>query len=334
MSQNQTGEKRRLLCYAVGQENYCLEMTAVQEIVGTEKIQLNHEAPSPRGWLPGTPAPVPVFSLSGQHPPPTGADMAQGRVLVLDKTIGDYGLMVDHVLGMIEVEEEQILPLPAVLVGPQRQVLKGLVRTGDRWIFYTDPAQLNPEAAAPSAHPQTPNAPRAARRLPIPETAGVPGRADGRADGRSHLMLFSTPGADPREWPVSFGLSVTQVLELVELPEIILIPSAPGFVSGLINWRDHPVPVIDLNARLARDQSAAALSEDCRILIVRATHQEELAGLLIQPDTRVQPLPITHAPSRRELSLDRTMVSGMFELAEATMIIPDLDAVLGVAMNG
>ena len=147
-------------------------------------------------------------------------------------------------------------------------------------------------------------------------------------------MLFSTPGADPREWPVSFGLSVTQVLELVELPEIILIPSAPGFVSGLINWRDHPVPVIDLNARLARDQSAAALSEDCRILIVRATHQEELAGLLIQPDTRVQPLPITHAPSRRELSLDRTMVSGMFELAEATMIIPDLDAVLGVAMNG
>lgn len=329
-SQNQASEKRRLLCYEVGSESFCLEMAAVRQIEGTELIQPNHAGPSPAGWLPGPQALIPVFSSSDQPRQMAGQSFPDGRVLVLGNSAGDFGLIVDHVTGMIEVAEEQILPVPSVLAGPLHHLLKGIVRIGERWVLYTDPMQLNPETATISARPQVLSAAPAVSHLPIPETTG----SLKRADGRSHLMLFSTPGADPREWPVIFGLSVTQVLELMESPEIIPAPSAPDFVSGLVNWREYPVPVIDLNMRLAREQRAQVLTQDCRILIVRALNHEHLAGILIQSETRVQPLPIRHGPSRRELPLDRRMVKGVFELADATLIIPDLDVVLDVAVGG
>lgn len=54
------------------------------------------------------------------------------------------------------------------------------------------------------------------------------------------LLLVFRLGAD------RYGLEVTQVLEVAPLVTLKTVPQAPGYVAGLMNYRGHPVPVLDL----------------------------------------------------------------------------------------
>jgi len=54
------------------------------------------------------------------------------------------------------------------------------------------------------------------------------------------LLLVFRLGAD------RYGLEATQVLEVVPLVTLKAMPQAPGYVAGVMNYRGHPVPVLDL----------------------------------------------------------------------------------------
>jgi len=54
------------------------------------------------------------------------------------------------------------------------------------------------------------------------------------------LLLVFRLGTD------RYGLEARQVLEVMPLVTLKTVPRAPGYVAGVMNYRGHPVPVLDL----------------------------------------------------------------------------------------
>ena len=48
-----------------------------------------------------------------------------------------------------------------------------------------------------------------------------------------------------------YGLSLTSVREIIQVPKITDIPGTPGYVKGIINLRGGVVPVIDVRLKFA-----------------------------------------------------------------------------------
>jgi chemotaxis signal transduction protein len=70
-----------------------------------------------------------------------------------------------------------------------------------------------------------------------------------RADTRLNsfqLFQFTVPGL-PDRW---LAITMQEVLEVTDLPQIVPIPFAPEYVMGISRWQDHVVTVVDLALKL------------------------------------------------------------------------------------
>jgi chemotaxis signal transduction protein len=150
----------------------------------------------------------------------------------------------------------------------------------------------------------------------------------GQPHGR--IVLFSTADPRPRERPLAFGLNITQVDEVLGLPALTPVPHTAPFLVGLANWRDQPVPVLDLARRLGLPPSAPDARS--RLLVVSAgapaAEPHDRAGFLVRPSVRVLRLPLAHRPCIRMPPLEPALVRGAVELPQETLVIPHLQRVL------
>ena len=70
---------------------------------------------------------------------------------------------------------------------------------------------------------------------------------NGRAGAR--LLQFKVPGLPE----LTLAVSLQEVLEVTELGAIIRVPFAPPFLTGLSEWRDSMVTVVDMADLLCKD---------------------------------------------------------------------------------
>ncbi len=145
-------------------------------------------------------------------------------------------------------------------------------------------------------------------------------------------MIFSTRQAESDEPALSFGLSITQVTEVLRPRPLIPVPTAPPFVLGLINWRDRPVPIIDLDARLGSTASPKSPANGhSRLIIARSVGRDAFVGFPIQSVVRTLPLPLPHQASTQTLPIDQTLVKGVVKLEDETLALPDIQRILYVS---
>ena len=81
----------------------------------------------------------------------------------------------------------------------------------------------------------------------------------------------------------TFGVPISAVREIVRVPEITAVPSAPHSVEGVINLRGKIIPVIDVRKRLG--QSATQPDRKNRILVVDLDNK--LVGLMVHAASEV-----------------------------------------------
>jgi chemotaxis signal transduction protein len=205
-----------------------------------------------------------------------------------------------------------------------------------------------------------------APRLPTATLGQHPHGTGGRRPDQGQIMVFSVADPRPGEQPLSFGLSISQINEILYPLPLLPVPGAPPFVLGLINWRDRPVPAIDLGARLGLVPGETSPSDNwaTRLIIVRdksqvlpapsralpapvgaaqvspvegvvegssskaGSSQGVLVGFLIQPAIRALRLPLAHQPCSRALPLDQALTRGVVELENETLVIPDIRGML------
>lgn len=81
----------------------------------------------------------------------------------------------------------------------------------------------------------------------------------------------------------TFGVRIGSVREIVRVPEITAVPSAPETVEGVINLRGKIIPVMDLRKRFG--QADIQPDKKNRILVVEL--ENKLVGLIVNAASEV-----------------------------------------------
>ncbi|GAD59185.1 chemotaxis protein CheW [Brevundimonas sp. BAL450] len=131
----QTGARRELIAFRIGEQEFCVDIMAVREI---------------RGWTPATPLPrtpgymkgvinlrgavLPIIDLSGRFGLGVTEPNARHVIMVVhirDRTIG---LLVDAVSDILQLTDDQVQPTPDVAADEVKAFVKGIFAIDGRMI--------------------------------------------------------------------------------------------------------------------------------------------------------------------------------------------------------
>ncbi|MEG0899155.1 MAG: chemotaxis protein CheW [Oscillospiraceae bacterium] len=122
-----------------------------------------------------------------------------------------------------------------------------------------------------------------------------------------------------------FGVSISQIMQIVGMQEITPIPEFPKYMKGIINLRGNIIPVMDMRLRLNRDE----ISYNERTCIIVANIQEKFVGLIVDEVDEVRNI------SQENVSLppkvksnENNFVSGVAKLENKIALILDLLKIL------
>src|SRR5258708_16644767 len=85
----------------------------------------------------------------------------------------------------------------------------------------------------------------------------------------------------------TYGVLIAAVREIVRVPEITSVPSAPELIEGVINLRGKIIPVMDLRKRFGQTE----IHHDKKNRILVAELHNTLIGLIVNPTPDVLKLP-------------------------------------------
>ncbi len=91
----------------------------------------------------------------------------------------------------------------------------------------------------------------------------------------------------------TYGIRIGAVREIVRVPEITSVPSAPDLIEGVINLRGKIIPVMDLRKRFG--QTEIISDKKNRILVVEL--ENKLIGLIVNAASEVLKIPPSEVDS-------------------------------------
>ena len=134
-----------------------------------------------------------------------------------------------------------------------------------------------------------------------------------------HLLTFMLEREE-------FGIPITQVREVIRVPELTRVPQAPAHVRGVANLRGRILAVVELRARLGL--AAAEVSPRSRIVVVDI--RGRVLGLLVDAVSQVTKVPETAvAPPPEEVrTAEADYVTAVVRWQSRMIILLDLDKAL------
>src|SRR5204863_9826035 len=81
----------------------------------------------------------------------------------------------------------------------------------------------------------------------------------------------------------TYGVRIAAVREIVRVPEITSVPSAPDLIEGVINLRGKIIPVMDLRKRFGQTE----IQNDTRNRILVVELNNKLVGLIVNAASEV-----------------------------------------------
>lgn len=130
-----------------------------------------------------------------------------------------------------------------------------------------------------------------------------------------------------------FAIDVAQVREVLELPLITRVPTAPAYMRGVVNVRGKAVPIVDLRAKFGLPSVADTLNSRIVVMelmldgestvvggVADSVHEViELEGAQIEP------------PPRIAMRWRTELIRGMGRRGDEFIIILDIEAVFSLA---
>jgi purine-binding chemotaxis protein CheW len=124
----------------------------------------------------------------------------------------------------------------------------------------------------------------------------------------------------------TFGVRIGSVREIVRVPEITAVPSAPETVEGVINLRGKIIPVMDLRKRFG--QADIQPDKKNRILVVEL--ENKLVGLIVNAASEVLKIAPSEieAPGNLFAEGESSYVIGVGKLKGRLIILLDIAKLL------
>jgi purine-binding chemotaxis protein CheW len=124
----------------------------------------------------------------------------------------------------------------------------------------------------------------------------------------------------------TYGVRIGAVREIVRVPEITTVPSAPDLIEGVINLRGKIIPVMDLRKRFG--QTDVQHDKRNRILVVELDNK--LLGLIVNSASEVLKIPPAdiEAPGSVFADGESGYVVGVGKLKNRLIILLDITKLL------
>jgi len=124
----------------------------------------------------------------------------------------------------------------------------------------------------------------------------------------------------------TFGVPISQVHEIVRVPEITSVPDAPEAVVGVMNLRGKIVPVVDLRRRFGANSDTYTRKNR----VVVAEVEGKLVGLVVDSASEVLKLASSEVQPGNSMFHDQDLnyIIGVGKIRERLIILIDLARVL------
>lgn len=124
----------------------------------------------------------------------------------------------------------------------------------------------------------------------------------------------------------TFGIPISQVREIVRIPQITAVPNAPEIVEGVMNLRGRIVPIVDLRKRF-RERDIQPNKKN-RVVIVEI--EGRLIGLTVNAASEVLKIPPSQVEAPQSFFPDGAAdyISGIAKLNDRLVILIDLQRIL------
>ena len=124
----------------------------------------------------------------------------------------------------------------------------------------------------------------------------------------------------------TFGVPISQVHEIVRVPEITSVPDAPEAVVGVMNLRGKIVPVVDLRRRFGANTEA--FTRKNRVVVAEV--EGKLVGLVVDSASEVIKLAPSDVQPGSSMFQDQDLnyITGVGKVRERLIILIDLSRVL------
>jgi purine-binding chemotaxis protein CheW len=192
----------------------------------------------------------------------------EARIVVATAGSIRLGLVVERVHAIVHAGEDQVDPVPPVLIrGHQEAQIQAICRLdgGRRLVSILSTDHLLD--------------PKLVERLAGGENEES--EVSDAAAGETEQFVIFQLGEE------SYGLPIACVQEVVRVPDkLTRLPKAPGFVEGVINFRGRVIPVIDQRRRF---ESVGEGGRRGRIIVVRIGEAD--AGFLVDSVSEVLRVP-------------------------------------------
>jgi len=275
--------ENQLVGFKLGDEEFGLDIMKVQEIIKVPEIT---KVPQTPDFVEG------VINLRGDVLPVVdsrkrfGLDEAEKkdttRIMVVNLAGSSTGLVVDSVSEVLTLEKEQIEPPPPVIGGVESRFLKGVGKLSDgkKLIILLDADNLFAKGEKEQISQATKTTSSEAKTA----------NANKETEMVDEIQLVSFGLANEE-----YAVEVMDVQEIIRVPEITKVPSAPSFIEGVINLREKIIPIINLRKRFAFGEIER--SDATRILIININGSttgitvDSVSEVLRMPKSTIDPPP-------------------------------------------
>lgn len=141
---------RELIAFAVGKQEFCIDVMAVREIRGwTPATVLPHSQSFVRGVINLRGAVLPILDLAVRLGFPPAEAMGRHVIIVVQVGGQVVGLLVDAVSDILTVNTAEILPAPDVASDMAKHFVCGLLAMEGRMLSILSVASVLPERPEP-----------------------------------------------------------------------------------------------------------------------------------------------------------------------------------------
>lgn len=124
-----------------------------------------------------------------------------------------------------------------------------------------------------------------------------------------------------------YGIDITRITAIEELPQITAIPDMPNFVKGVINLRGKVIPAVDLRLRFGIEEK----EYDDRTCIIIVSVNSNTIGLIVDIVSEVHEIAKTAIgppPSFRNSSKSEQYIAGLAKKGKKVKIILDVHKII------
>ena len=124
-----------------------------------------------------------------------------------------------------------------------------------------------------------------------------------------------------------FAVSVSQVINILEMTAITKIPQAPPYMLGVINLRGSVLPLVDLRIKLGMPKQE--ISSNTCILVLELKSQRELVKIGVMVDSVQEVVEIKEFDTQLSVSdrgkYNSEFIEGIANIDDNFIILLDMD---------